>query len=261
MSLAYSPDGKYLAANGGSAGPPSAGIALWDPVSGKQLGPPIEGLGRKFGVTFSPDSRYLVAEAKSQTIGFWDVQTREHVGSYGNPDHQLWCFQFSPVGDRLISASSDYGLKIWPWHAGRFQEVKTPQLEIRKDFVNGFSNRATFSSDGARLITGGEDHTVKVCDATSGQLLQTLSGHTDDVFAVAVSRDGRWLASGGADTTIRLWDAKSGEARYMLRGHMGVVNSLAFSPDSHLLASGSRDRSVKVWRMDRFGLGSEPPGR
>jgi WD40 repeat protein len=252
MSLAYSPDGKHLAVNGGSTGPTSAGITVWDPVTGHERGPPIEGVGLKFQVTFSPDSRYLLAEDKSQTIGVWDVQTWQYDGSFGKPDQQIRCFQFSPDGKRLLSASQDYRVKIWPWHADRFQEVKTPLLERPEELVNGFSNRATFSSDGTRLITGGVGHTVKIWDATSGNHLHTLPGHTGDVFAVAVSRDGRWLASGGQDTTIRLWDAETGEARYKLRGHIGVISSLAFSPDSRLLASGSRDNTVKVWELDRI---------
>jgi WD40 repeat protein len=93
---------------------------------------------------------------------------------------------------------------------------------------------------------------VKVWDSNNGQLIQTLHGHTGDVYCVAVSPNGRWIASAGVDTTIRLWDAKTGEPFHKLRGHLGVVSSLAFSPDSRRLVSGSRDKTVKVWDLTRL---------
>jgi WD40 repeat protein len=186
-------------------------------------------------------------------IGVWDVQTRQHVHSFGAPEQgDLWCLQFSPDGQRLLSASNDYAVKVWPWHADDLRQVNSPLLELPMVRVDGQWNRATFTHDGKRIITGGEGHTVKIWDATSGDLLLTLSGHTGDAYAVAVSPDGRWLASGGEDTTIRLWDAETGEAKYKLRGHVGVINSLAFSRDSRLLASGCRDNTVKVWQLDRI---------
>jgi WD40 repeat protein/tRNA A-37 threonylcarbamoyl transferase component Bud32 len=252
FSVAYSPDGKHLAVRGGQIGPIFNGVTIWDPLTGQRRGSPIKGVGRN-AVSFSPDSRYLLGEDEARTIGVWDVQTRQYVGSFGQPDQQFWCFAFSPDGKRVASASNGYRVKVWPWDPDRFQEVKTPLLELPEVRLTGYGNRVAFSPDGQRLITGGKEHTVKIWDASNGQPLNTLFGHTGDVFAVAVSRDNRWLATGGEDTTIRLWDAKTGEARYKLRGHIGVISSLAFSPDSRRLASGSRDHTVKIWELDRIG--------
>jgi WD40 repeat protein len=253
MSFAYSPDGTLLAANVGSTGDASAGITLWDPGTGQQRGSPIEGISHQFTVRFSPDGRYVLAEDGDHAIGVWDVQTRQHVHSFGVPEQgDLWCLQFSPDGERLLSSSNDWKVKVWPWNADDLPLVHTPLLELPMVRVDGQWNRAAFSHDGQRLITGGEGHTVKVGDATTGQLLRTLTGHKGDAYAVVASPDVRWLASAGEDTTIRLWDAETGEAKYKLHGHMGVINTLAFSHDSRLLASGCRDNTVKVWRLDRI---------
>ena len=84
------------------------------------------------------------------------------------------------------------------------------------------------------------------------QELDTLRGHTGEVWALAIDREERWLATAGEDTTIRIWDLKSKQLARTLRGHMSVVMSLAFSPDGQRLASGSRDHTVKLWDTARW---------
>lgn len=69
------------------------------------------------------------------------------------------------------------------------------------------------SPDGKRIVSGSEDNTVKVWDATTGQETLTLKvkGRTDSVFSVVLSPDGKRLVSGGKDTTVRVWDASRSE--------------------------------------------------
>jgi hypothetical protein len=64
-----------------------------------------------------------------------------------------------------------------------------------------------FSPDGRRLASAGQDQTVRVWDATTGQEALTLMGHTGSVQGVAFSPDGSRLASASDDETVRVWDA------------------------------------------------------
>jgi WD40 repeat protein len=64
-----------------------------------------------------------------------------------------------------------------------------------------------FSPDGKRLVSGSEDHTVKIWDVDGQRELTTLYGHTDAVYCVAFSPDGKALATSGKDRAVKLWRA------------------------------------------------------
>ena len=101
---------------------------------------------------------------------------------------------------------------------------------------------AAFSPDGARIVSGSGDSTVRVWDAASGAELLVLRGHEGCGHAAAFSPDGARIVSGSDDETVRVWDAASGAELLVLRGHEGAVGRPAFSPDGARIVSGSDDR-------------------
>ncbi len=108
------------------------------------------------------------------------------------------------------------------------------------------------SPDGRRLASAGQDNTVRMWDADTGQPIgKPLTGHTEEVSGVAFSPDGHRLASASDDKTVRLWDADTCQPiGGPLIGHTDQVHSVAFSPDGHRLASASGDGTVRLWDAD-----------
>src|SRR5687768_2019934 len=52
---------------------------------------------------------------------------------------------------------------------------------------------------------------------------RTLRGHSDGVYAVAISPDGKLIASAGRDRVIKLWDIETEKVLRTLDGHEGMV--------------------------------------
>ena len=64
------------------------------------------------------------------------------------------------------------------------------------------------------VVSGGDDRMVRVWDAVTGQPVgEPLTGHTDAVSAVVVSRTGdrEIIVSGSWDHTVRVWNAVTGQ--------------------------------------------------
>jgi WD40 repeat protein/transcriptional regulator with XRE-family HTH domain len=104
-----------------------------------------------------------------------------------------------------------------------------------------------YSPDGNRFATASRDKTAKVWDASTGELLLTLSGHTKSVGGVAFSPDGQWIATSSDDHTAMVWDAVTGKERFTLSGHTDSVWRVAYTPDGKRLATVSRDGSARMW--------------
>ncbi|XTI96090.1 WD40-repeat-containing domain protein [Cenococcum geophilum] len=77
----------------------------------------------------------------------------------------------------------------------------------------GVRTRRIFSHDSKLLASAPYDHTVKVWDAATGSLQQTLESHSDSVMSVAFSHDSKLLASASHDHTVKVWDTVTSSCR------------------------------------------------
>jgi WD40 repeat protein len=73
------------------------------------------------------------------------------------------------------------------------------------------------SSDNTTLVIGSMDGTVQLWDLQSGQVRQTLHGHTNLVTSVDVSPDGQLVVSGCSDGMVRIWNTQTGECLHTLK--------------------------------------------
>ena len=113
---------------------------------------------------------------------------------------------YSPDGTLLAVYSS---IGIWLYDTTTYRGIAL--LDGHIDSCLGVS----FSPDGKTLVSVGPgektvaswspDDTIRLWDAVTVELKETLTGHTNWVESVAFSPDGKTLASGSRDGTVLLW--------------------------------------------------------
>lgn len=164
----------------------------------------------------------------------------------------------SPVvpAPRAIRAAA-YSTSLRQLALGRPGEVELLTLDRREVVrrlhpIRGAVNALAFSADGRRLVVAAGEPArlgeATIWDATDGRLIRSFPGHTDALYAVALSPDAGTLATGGYDQKVKIWKVETGELGHTLSAHNAAIFGLGFRPDGRVLASASADRTVKLWQ-------------
>lgn len=196
-SLAFSPDGKRLAAGG------SRGIWLWM-LERTESGVDLKGMQRPYEyysnhLAFSPDNRLLVYDTDGGPAGGWDLVASQ----------SLERLPFTPYGgtqdvgfldDSLVVRADETSIDVW--------NVRTRQRAMQLDTLNRYNLRlgsAIAPSNDGRWAAANGDR-VTVWDLKQRRLLLAFLEEHDGVWSLAFSPDNRLLATGSSAGELVLWD-------------------------------------------------------
>jgi WD40 repeat protein len=244
-SVAFSADGRRLAAGYGNERQTNGGGVLhWDVATG-EAGRPLPSQ-QVTGLAFGRGGR-LFAGGLDGTVRVWDVDGgREALSVRGHTDVTR-CLGFTPDGHKLVTVGSDRALRVWDATPVREGEHLGDERRTLGDHTNGVVT-ARYVAGGREVVTAGADGAVRRFPLAD-QPARGVVLATGEYAAVAVSPAADAVAVAADDgRTCRLVDPRSGKAGPELhplpKGER--IARLVFSPDGGQLVSWS-NTSVFVW--------------
>jgi WD40 repeat protein len=280
-ALAFSPDGKHLAA---AAGP--GGARLWS-ADGVEVLRLRAGNRNVRSVAFAPDGKSVAVGTYGNSVHLYDLTGRELAVFEGHqrgvgPIEGVFALVFGPDGKTLASGGADGTVRLWDIE-GRREKAK---MEGHHSRVTALAFGPARGEEAPLLASGGLDGSVRLWDtaalresrpagpaAVSGLALApdgksvallrasgTLGltslpdgpecplGGGEALTAVAFAPSGKAVAAGTHDGGLRVFDAKTG--REVARGQaltQREVLALAYAPDGKMLASAATDWHLTLW--------------
>lgn len=242
IRLAFSPDGKYLA-----AGNNTGDMRIFDAATWTVFADLPGHTGRVVGVQFSPDSSKLFSIA-DDGVRIWSVAGKS-----------LLTARVMPGGPRSLAVSQAGGPALWVAVGMDNRQVALFDANMDNSMPRSFevttstddmsTAALSFSPDGQMLATGGADGTLWLFNAANKTMLAKLGNPLvatpfEDVNAVAFTPSGRHVAAAiwGYRTArqIGLWDTMTHAQLGMVTGTFGPV-AIAISPDGAGIAVGNSE--------------------
>jgi WD40 repeat protein len=261
--LAFSPDGKQIAAGGGHT------IHLWETATGKEAIPDSGHRESIASLAIAPDGKTVATRGTDQTIRLWDATTGKERSRFTLPPGTSGA-AVAADGRTVALANIDNSIRLHDTVTGK-------ELRRLTGHRNGTAVLA-FSPEGKLLASRGTfDNTIRFFEIATGKEVRTIvvqpqaaqgapminvlvrMGEAEVGPGLVFSPDGRLVASlvgngvngpGGPQVALTLWEVDTGkEVRQILLPAGAAITSFAFSPDGRTLATEDGDRTVTLWEI------------
>jgi WD40 repeat protein/serine/threonine protein kinase len=289
--LAWSPDGRYLAASSWDKT-----IRIWS-MQDAAVSQVLRGHRSYIGaLDWSPDGAWLASGSLDGggALRLWSLDSGAAQIMQYEDDSPVSQLAFSPDG-RWLAAGLNSGLLVIqpippgaadaPVLSGRPREEAISDLAWSPD--NGrllvanqkgyltlwqlpagqlewewaaaadyFGTRLDWSAAAPLVALGGDMAEIQLWGSEDWQMEQSLAGLLGvSLNEVAFAENGRWLAIVGGLREVAVFDLESGQIAYEGIGHGAAVRSVAWSPTNpNHLATGGDDGTIRLWLLPE-GMG------
>jgi WD40 repeat protein/energy-coupling factor transporter ATP-binding protein EcfA2 len=273
ISIAFSPDGKQLAAIAKN----STQVQVWSVESGA-VQFQLNNYGQATKLAFSSVGKWIAAASTDNTVRVWNV-TNGQLQTTLSHSTTVQSLELSPDGQQLLTASGNT-VQLWQISSGR---------SLKKLHHASPVNSATFSPNGQLIATVCEDGSLRLLRVNTGQVLYTFAQPAKTLRTNASSKldkfklssqslvqalfspDGQLLATVEHNQRVSIWSVVSGQLQTRLDNSNDSSRNedqspIAFSSDSQRLVTTNQDSSreqtysARLWNVQTGHLIEELRG-
>jgi WD40 repeat protein len=254
-----------------------ASVKLWDPLTGAKVSQFDASGGELSSVAIRKDGLQITAAGNDKHVYLWNVADGKLLQKIATPT-ALAQVDFSADQQNVLAAGIDKRVRIFATiNARLLQEITLPAvatdmalLPENRMFLTATGNdhalihtpsiermllghagpvtSLAFSPNGALLISGGVDKTVRGWTVATGAAAAPFTGTTDTVTSLAVTSDGATVFAGCADKIVRGWNIAGGAPTVNLT-HSAAVHDISLSNDRSRLAATQDNQTIHIWDL------------
>src|SRR5688572_20281511 len=242
--LAFSPDGKRLAATGSI----DYSVRLWDVESGAairslanprtfQRGPSV--IGGYSKVVFTPDGKRILATTSRGALRTWDIASGKSLSLLGGRTSAIRHIAASADGRRLAVLELDEDVvRVWDLENGQ----RNASVDVAQSVRGATIAVLGFSADGRDGISVSNAGDLRIWDAATGvqrqrfdlggpamatglaskcggsDVARRTSAYGFSGLGLKLSADGRYLAGAAKDCTLRVWEVATAKEVFRIDG-------------------------------------------
>jgi len=256
--VAFSPDGKYIAATS-----EANTITLYETVNGKEVKRFKGNFGWVNRVKLSPDNKYAAigfayldndTDGAKYGISLIEMSTGKEIKKIVGFQNEITAFAFSSDSKLLVTRSpdsvsllkSDSWIKIW--------DVATANLLHKYKLNDDWGEFVEFLNDGKYIISH-DYSSVILLDVKNGQQIEIIED-SSAVKNLIISQNGKYAAwsSGPPYLKIKIMNLFAQKIITTIKAHKEDIESLSFSTDGKYIVSGSHDKTIKLWETETGNL-------
>lgn len=147
--------------------------------------------------------------------------------------------------------------RVDPGHQVTITSPKPRKRPARADFallnvLRGHTGRVfnvAVTDDGQKVVSTGQDGTVRIWNLKTGEQEQVLQTHTSWGVGLAIVPGTSQIVTSGNDRIVRCIDLETGRTLRFMEGHSDKVWAVAMSDDGAVALSGSHDKTARLWNL------------
>ena len=252
----FSPDGKRLAAAGGSP-QQFGGVIFFDPADGKRQSSRRVGNDTLFKGNFSPDGQTIALGGAGGAIHLVPVDEKVAVKAIELHSDWVMAVAYTPDGKQLVSGSRDKTTKV-----SSVESLKLLRsIDQSADIINAVAADAltAISAGNARTLNGFDFKLALAGAEVTGsgngaqpvnnrdQYVRPYEAQPDAVMALATSGDRKLLAVATRAAEVRVYQTDTRQRKSSIAKAPAPVQAIALNQDGTRLLLGSKSGEVQVY--------------
>jgi WD40 repeat protein len=207
-------------------------------------------LGTDAGKGVAYQAPFVATGSDNGTVKVWNLETGKCISTAGGCAPRIMSLATNCHNQIVASSRDDGSLYLWNFERRQEQPII---LQAHQGLAAGLA----FSPNGQLVASTGSDLLIKIWDASTGEQLQSLTGHTDYTPQLLFA-DNHTLLSRSYDATTRQWDLDTGQGKIFTDLQPQWVMVLARDPDCQWIAFGSDSPTLTVLHRPTGKITSYP---